>query len=83
MQRRAKGLKCAVGDKRFTVVRVGKGTYDTHAGRSFQDAMDMALPDRGDTVEVYVTCAPDAGAARLLHHRQAVLTKRFKFRGGR
>lgn len=65
MQRKARGLRCGTGDERFTVVTVNGDQSDSHAGRSFQSAMELAMPDRGSRVDVYVTCARDAGEARM------------------
>jgi hypothetical protein len=63
-------LKCEVGTKRFTVIEVfdirhGAASADTHAGRSFAAALKAAQPDRGSVLRVHVTCARDAGEARL------------------
>lgn len=77
-QRKVKGLSCKVGEKRFTVVRVNSDPHDTHAGRSFEQAMASAQPDRGAKIDVYVTCAKDAGAARLRHRK---LTRSFRYKG--
>jgi len=65
MQKKARGLRCGVGEKRFTVVQVGSDQYDSHSGRSFEQAMSSAMPDRGSHVNVYVTCARDGGEARM------------------
>jgi len=76
-QRKARP-KCKIGQKRFTVVVV-KG--DAYAGRSFEDAMDLALPDRGNRVNVYVTCAEDEGDARMDYNKPNwVLTRSFRFK---
>lgn len=66
-------LHCPPGTKRFTVLRVvEKGraldAYDTHAGRSFAAARALATPDPGSYLDVFVTCARDAGEARLWPH---------------
>jgi uncharacterized protein (DUF1501 family) len=58
-------LKCAAGSKRFTVIRVDGDSFDTHAGRSFAQALAAAQPDRGAKLDVFVTCARDPGEARL------------------
>jgi len=39
--------------------------YGTHAARSFERAKRLANPDRGSRLDVFVTCARDAGEARL------------------
>jgi hypothetical protein len=59
-------LKCSVGSKRFTVIRVNGDTRDTHAGRNFEEALRAAQPDRGARLEIFVTCARDPGEARNL-----------------
>jgi hypothetical protein len=58
-----RAIKCPRNAKRFTVVRI-KG--DTYSGRSMEDAMSAAMPDPGNRVEVFATCAKDAGEARML-----------------
>jgi hypothetical protein len=58
-------LRCSVGSKRFTVIRVNGDPLDTHAGRNFQQALSLASPDRGSRLDVFVTCARDPGEARL------------------
>jgi hypothetical protein len=84
MQRK-RTLKCNVGEKRWTVVRVRGDAYDTTAGRSFEEAMRVAIPNRGDRVDVFAVCAGDAGAARLpsAYGKRGQLVKSFKYRGGR
>jgi hypothetical protein len=67
---RKHSLKCAVGTKRFTVIEIfdirgGAASADTYAGRSFAAALKAAQPDRGSVLRVHVTCAHDAGEARL------------------
>lgn len=64
MARKTK-VACHVGEKRFTVLVVNGDAYDSHAGRSFESAMNLAHPDRGSRVDVYVTCARDGGEARM------------------
>ena len=83
MQKKARGLRCGTGDKRFTVVVVNGDQYDSHAARSFERAMALAQPDRGSRVDVYVTCARDGGEARMPYkymangkHVRAFRTKR-------
>jgi hypothetical protein len=78
-RKRAKApIRCTGGAQRFTVIRVNGDTFDTHAGRSFEKAIKAAQPDRGATVEVFRTCAADAGAARL---NKGVLVRSFKYKG--
>lgn len=67
-------IKCAIGDKRFTVVEV---QGDRYAGRSFQSAMERAQPDRGNVVKVFAVCAPDLEAARF---GRGQLLRTFRFR---
>jgi len=62
---RKRAVRCSAPDKRFTVLVVNGDPYDSHAGRSFESALSLANPDRGSRVEVWRTCASDAGAARL------------------
>ena len=83
MARKTK-VACKVGEKRFTVVVVNGHASDSHAGRSFESAMKLAQPDRGSLVEVYVTCAKDAGAARLPYHfhNNGKLVRRFRTKKG-
>lgn len=83
MQRRRKG-RCTSGDRRFTVVRVNGDPYDTHAGRSFEDAFNLANPDRGSLIEVFSVCAKDGGFARLpAAYEQGQLLRKFRHKGGR
>ena len=84
-QRKRGPLACKVGEKRFTVLRIDYDAYDTHAGRSFESALRLANPDRGAHVEVFVTCAPDGGAARLPAWYQArgQRIREFGYRGRR
>ena len=58
-------IRCAPGEQRFTVIRVNGDPYDTHAGRSFEAARDLALPDPGAKLDVFAVCATDPGAARM------------------
>jgi hypothetical protein len=85
MTQRRRTIKCRVGEKRFTVVRVNGDPYDTHAGRSFEQAMSTATPDRGSTVEVFAVCGKDPGAVRLPseYERRGQLLRTFKAKGGR
>ncbi len=75
-------IKCKIGERRFTVVRINRDDYDTHAGRSFERAMDAALPDRGAMVDVFSVCAPNAGAARLpsSYKKRGYKTRTFRFK---
>jgi hypothetical protein len=84
MQRKAKGVRCNAGDKRFTVVVVNGDPYDSHSGRSFEQAMGTAMPDRGSRVDVYVTCARDGGEARLPgnYKQKGKLTRSFRSKRG-
>jgi hypothetical protein len=78
-------IKCGVGEKRFTVLRIDRSAYDTHAARSFERALALAQPNRGSTVDVFAVCASDAGAARLpsVYERRGELLRRFRYKGGR
>lgn len=49
----------------FHVVRVNRSNSDTRAARSLAGALDLAMADPGDTIEVQEVEASDAGAARL------------------
>lgn len=72
-------LRCPVGAKRFTVLRVNRDDTDSHAGRSFEAALRSAQPDRGSKVDVFVTCARDAGEARLpAVYKKGKLIKTFR-----
>lgn len=51
---------------KFTVLRVDGDPLDTYAAESLEQAMAMAAPDEGASVEVAEVEAEDAGAARLL-----------------
>lgn len=73
-------IKCAIGEKRFTVIRVNGDSSDTHAGRSFESALRLANPDRGNKIEVFATCAGDGGAARLMIGRKQLL-RSFRYKG--
>jgi hypothetical protein len=74
-------LKCLRGEKRFTVLRVDGDDRDTHAGRNFEKALKLASPDRGSKVDVFVTCARNAGEARLAFKRGAFV-KSFRAKRG-
>ncbi len=71
------------GTKRFTVLRINGDDYDTHAARSFQAAMESALPDRGSRIDVIQTYATDAGAARLpsTYAKNGRLVRSFIYKG--
>jgi hypothetical protein len=75
-------LRCKLDETRYTVVRVNGDPYDSHSGRSFERAMDLALPDRGAKVDVFVTCAKDAGEARMPYNytKRGRLTRSFRFK---
>lgn len=73
-----RSIQCKVNEKRFTVIRVNGDSSDTHAGRSFQSALESAMPDRGSLIEVFATCATDAGAARI--KRGGQLLRKFKYK---
>jgi len=76
-------IKCRKGEKRFTVLVVNHDPYDSHAGRSFEQAFDQANPDRGSHIEVYATCAMDGGAARMPGvYRQGQLLRQFRTKRG-
>jgi hypothetical protein len=74
-------LSCPRGEKRYTVLRVNGDDRDTHAGRNFEKALRLASPDRGSKVDVFVTCARDAGAARLAF-RRGKFVKSFRAKRG-
>ena len=79
-QRKAK-LSCPRGAKRFTVVVINRDPYDSHAAHSFERAMDLALPDRGAHVDVFVTCAQDASEAQMPYaYKKGILTRSFRFK---
>jgi hypothetical protein len=77
-------LKCTVGTKRFTVIRVNGDDKDTHAGRNFEAALRAAQPDRGSKLDVFVTCARDAGEARILGFvpRKLTYVKTIRYKRG-
>lgn len=80
MQRR-RTLKCDRDTRRFTVVRVNGDPRDTHAGRSFEQALRLAQPDRGSRIDVYAVCSKDAGAARFEPLRRGEKLRTFRFKG--
>ena len=59
-------LRCELGEQRFTVLRVNGNSRDTHAARSYAEARELAMPDRGSRVEVFAVCAREPGEARML-----------------
>lgn len=75
---------CPIGSRRFTVLRVNGNPSDTHAAPSFEEALDLANPDRNSHVEVFVVCAPDSGAARLpsVYERFGRRVKTFRYKRG-
>jgi len=78
-----RGTKCRPGQGRFTVVRVNMDPHDSHAARSFEEALLLASPDRGAHVDVFRTCATDSGAARLpsTYLKKGALVRSFRYRG--
>lgn len=50
----------------FYVVRVNGNDLDTFAAETLEEALEMAMPDKGSVVHAGKVQAPDAGAARLL-----------------
>lgn len=59
------GEALANGMNIFRVVRVNGDPADTHAGRTLEEALELAMPDEGDRLEHATVHARDAGAARL------------------
>jgi hypothetical protein len=53
------------GSKTFYVVRVNHDDKDTHAAETKEKALELAMPDEGDSVEVRTVAAGDPGEARL------------------
>lgn len=51
---------------KFFVVRVNGDETDTAAGKTIEEAVEAAMPDATDTLEVGEVEAMDAGAARLM-----------------
>jgi len=81
-QRKARP-KCRIGQKRFTVVVINRDSHDSYAARSFERALNLAQPNRGSRVDVYVTCAKDAGEARMPSvYRNGTLTRSFRYNRG-
>lgn len=83
MAARKKTIRCRVGEQRMTVVRVNGDDYDSHAGRSFEQALRAASPDRGARIDVFRTCGTDVGAVRLpsVYKKNGVLVKTFRYKG--
>lgn len=50
----------------FFVVRVNRSNSDTFAAKSLADALELAQPDEGDSLEFGTVEARDAGMARLM-----------------
>lgn len=82
MTQKKRTIKCSGKEQRYTTIRINKDDRDIHAARSFEQAMDLANPDRGDLVEVFATCAQDVAEARMPHVR-AQRVRAFKYKGGR
>jgi hypothetical protein len=78
-----RNIRCGSNERRFTVLRINHALYDTHAGRSFEAALELALPNRGDHVAVFAVCARDAGAARLpsVYEKRGQLLRKFRYKG--
>jgi len=78
-----RSIKCRADERRFTVLRVDRSPHDTHAARSFEQALELALPNRGSTVEVFAVCASDAGVARLpsVYEKRGELLRKFRYKG--
>lgn len=76
-------IACSSSEQRFTVLRINGDPHDTYAARSFEQALSHALPDRGARIEVFRTCAKDAGAARLpaVYKSRGVLVKIMRYKG--
>lgn len=77
-------LHCPRDTKRFTVVRVNNKPFDSHSGRSFERAMELAMPDRGSKIDVFVVCAGDAGEARMpyAYEKRGKLVRSFRYKRG-
>ena len=87
MQRK-RSLKCPASSRRFTGVAVGSEFQVSHhrgdvsVGRSFEEAMGLALPDKGNHVGVYVVCGKESGEARMnLMNGKGELIRLFKSHG--
>lgn len=80
----ARKIKCKRGEKRFTVIQVNGDPYDTHAGRSFERALELAMPDRGSMLTVRTVCAPDGASARLpsTYRKRGRIVRRMRYKRG-
>lgn len=81
---RRKRMRCNIGEKRFTVLRIDGDPYDTHAARSFEEALKIANPDRGSKIDVFSVCSDDPGAARLpsTYQKRGKLVRSFRSKRG-
>ena len=81
---RKRKIACQVGERRFTVVVVGSDPYDSHAAKSFQRALELAMPDRGSRLTVWSVCASEAGSARLpsTYKKRGYVTQRKRHKRG-
>lgn len=79
-----RSIRCTVGEQRFTVIRVNGDDYDTHAGRSFEQALRSASPDRGAKLDVFAVCSHDPGAARLpaVYRKRGQLLRTVRYKRG-
>ena len=68
---------------KWTVIRVNRDPSDTHAGRSFEEALRLANPDHGNYLEVYTVRTSDGGMARLIPPHLGANLRSWYFRGGR
>lgn len=77
-------IKCTPGEQRFTVIRIDGDPHDTHAGRSYQEALEAAQPDRGAKLDVLAVCAVDPGAARLpaVYKKRGQLLRTMRYKRG-
>lgn len=77
-------IKCRPGEQRITVIRVNGDPYDTHAGRSFEQALRLANPDRGARLDVFAVCGSDVGAARLpsVYAKRGQLLRTMRYKRG-
>jgi len=87
MQRK-RTMKCPAGSRRFTAVTVGTESEVSHhrgdvsVGRSFEQAMELALPDKGNYVGVYATCGQEPNEARhAVMQGKGQLLRVFKIHG--
>lgn len=65
----------------YVVAVVNRDPYDAHAAVDRDDAIDLALPDWGDRVDLYEVCAPDAATARLrsVYERKGCRVRSFTY----